>query len=183
MLAHHLDRQRPPAARRAAQRISHGAALAAALLVMGAGGAESAAWAGPSAVRYAPPLPQVLVVADFDAAATTYGPGHRGADLQAAQGAPVTAAADGVVTFAGAVVDRGVVVIQHRDGIRTTYAPVDPRVAAGASVTRGQVIAVVAGEHHGRDDVLHWGARRGDAYLDPVRLIRPLGAVRLMPTR
>ena len=28
---------------------------------------------------------------------------------------------------------------------------------------------------------LHWGARRGDTYLDPLSLLRPLGPVRLLP--
>jgi hypothetical protein len=28
-----------------------------------------------------------------------------------------------------------------------------------------------------------WGARRGDIYLDPLELLRPLGPVRLLPWR
>ncbi|MCU1688154.1 MAG: Peptidase [Jatrophihabitantaceae bacterium] len=138
--------------------------------------------AGASASpRYALPLPGAQVAAGFDPTATPYGPGHRGVDLRAAQGDQVRAAADGTVTFAGPVAGRGVVVVLHRDGIRTTYEPIDPSTSAGAIVRRGEVIGLVAGEHAGRDDVLHWGARRGEAYLDPLRLIRPLGVVRLSP--
>jgi murein DD-endopeptidase MepM/ murein hydrolase activator NlpD len=150
---------------------------------MGSSGAAAAPRIPADGGRYTLPLPHTQVMAGFDAEATTYGPGHRGADLLAVQGDPVTAAAAGVVAFAGAVAGRGVVVMQHPDGIRTTYEPVDPQVRAGASVAQGQVIARVAGEHRGRADVLHWGARRGDAYLDPLRLLRTLGVVRLIPAR
>lgn len=169
--------------RRAARRTAQSVALVAAVIAVGADEAGAAPQPHAAGVVYIVPLPLAQVLASFDVAATTYGPGHRGVDLRAGQGASVTAASDGVVTFAGLVVDRGVVVILHRDGIRTTYEPVEPRVPAGAVVQRGQLIAVIAGQHRGRDDVLHWGARRGDAYLDPMRLVRPLGAVRLTPTR
>ena len=143
----------------------------------------AAAPAGAVASRYTLPLPQAAVVAGFDAAATPYGPGHRGVDLLSAQGATVRAAAAGVVSFAGPVAGRSLVVVQHPDGVRTTYEPVDPAVAEGAAVAQGQVLGAVAGTHGGRDDVLHWGARRADAYIDPLRLLRPLGVVRLVPFR
>ena len=158
----------------------HRAAAAAAAIVALATGPLPA---GAAPAAYRAPLAVVEVVQGFDAGASAYGPGHRGVDLRAEAGTAVAAAADGVVSFAGPVADRGVVVILHGDGIRTTYEPVAPGVRAGDRVTRGQPIGVVAGAHHGRADVLHWGARRGEMYLDPLALLLRLGPVRLIPTR
>lgn len=180
-------RRRPPLERRlAAAATVPLIALIALIAVMGPGASAAHAAAAPAgavASRYTLPLPQAAVVAGFDAAATPYGPGHRGVDLLSAQGATVRAAAAGVVSFAGPVAGRSLVVVQHPDGVRTTYEPVDPAVAEGAAVAQGQVLGAVAGTHGGRDDVLHWGARRADAYIDPLRLLRPLGVVRLVPFR
>ncbi len=87
------------------------------------------------------------------------------------------------MTFAGQVAGRGLVVIAHADGVRTEYEPVRPLVPAGSAVAAGEPIGVVHGKH-GRcqvDRCLHWGARRGEAYFDPMLLLRPLGPVRLLP--
>ena len=134
-------------------------------------------------VIYAAPVAG-RVLRPFDPPTTPYGAGHRGVDLAAAAGTPVRAAADGTVTFAGPVAGRGVLVVEHTDGITTEYEPVRPRVARGARVRRGEVIAAVAGRHPGcADGCLHWGARRGAGYLDPLTLLRPLGPVVLLPWR
>ena len=70
----------------------------------------------------------------------------------------------------------------HPDGIRTEYEPLAPAVHAGAGVAIGTVLGVVRGRHAGCSSAcLHWGARRGEAYLDPMSLLRPLGPVRLLP--
>jgi murein DD-endopeptidase MepM/ murein hydrolase activator NlpD len=133
--------------------------------------------------RYASPLAGSLdVLRPFDLPSTPYGPGHLGVDLRAARLAIVRAAAAGVVRFAGDVAGRGVVVVAHPDGIRTEYEPVAPSVRAGARVTGGQQIGVLRGSHLGcTGPCLHWGARRGTAYLDPLRLLVPLGPVVLLP--
>jgi murein DD-endopeptidase MepM/ murein hydrolase activator NlpD len=144
--------------------------------------------ARPSIARagaaYALPLPGPLhVLRRFEPPPTPYSAGHRGVDLEAGAGPVVLAAASGVVSFAGPVAGRGVVVIAHPDGIRTEYEPVAALVVAGQAVVRGQPIGRLAGRHDrwppGR--CLHWGARRGDTYLDPLQLRRPLGPVRLLP--
>lgn len=137
--------------------------------------------APPAVVVYSAPVGG-RVLRGFDPPATPYGPGHRGVDLAAAAGRPIRAAAGGTVTFAGPVAGRGVVVLVHPDGITTEYEPVRPLVVRGTRVRRGDVIAVVAGRHVGcADACLHWGARRGAAYLDPLSLLRPLGPVVLLP--
>jgi murein DD-endopeptidase MepM/ murein hydrolase activator NlpD len=72
--------------------------------------------------------------------------------------------------------------IDHPNGLRTTYEPVDPSVGAGARVTRGSPIGTLVGGHPGCpvEACLHWGARRGEVYLDPLTLLRP-PRVRLLP--
>jgi murein DD-endopeptidase MepM/ murein hydrolase activator NlpD len=134
--------------------------------------------------RYRPPLSgRIIVLRRFEPPPTPYSAGHRGVDLGATSGAPVVAAAAGRVSFAGQVAGRGVVVIAHRDGIRTEYEPVLPLVSAGEIVTPGQPIGRLHGTHDQQppDRCLHWGARRGDAYIDPLLLLAPLGPVRLLP--
>jgi murein DD-endopeptidase MepM/ murein hydrolase activator NlpD len=94
----------------------------------------------------------------------------------------VRAAGAGTVAFAGSVAGRGVVSIDHPNGLRTTYEPVDVAITAGTAVGRGtQVGALVAG-HAGCPAAacLHWGLRRGDTYLDPLLLLG-FARVRLLP--
>ncbi|MGH3713521.1 MAG: murein hydrolase activator EnvC family protein [Micromonosporaceae bacterium] len=109
-------------------------------------------------------------------------PGHRGVDLGATPGALVRAAGPGVVHFAGALAGRGVVSINHPNGLRTTYEPLQPAVTEGQRVAAGDVIGRLSPGHHGCPVAacLHWGLRHGDTYLDPLSLLG-LGRVRLLP--
>jgi murein DD-endopeptidase MepM/ murein hydrolase activator NlpD len=138
---------------------------------------------GPPA-RYHPPVAGRLVVLHpFEPPPTPYAAGHRGVDLAVTSGQVVLAARGGRVLFAGTVAGRGVVVISHSDGISTEYEPVVRAVHVGDTVHTGQVIGRIVGTHHDchPGGCLHWGARRGGAYLDPMRLLSPLGPVRLLP--
>jgi murein DD-endopeptidase MepM/ murein hydrolase activator NlpD len=133
--------------------------------------------------RYRPPVDGAMrVLRGFSPPATPYGPGHLGVDLADGAGS-VLAAGPGVVSFAGRVAGRGVVVIRHPDGISTEYEPVGVLVRPGDRVAEGQRIGRVAGTHRGcpAPACLHWGARRGGQYVDPMSLLRPLGVVRLLP--
>jgi murein DD-endopeptidase MepM/ murein hydrolase activator NlpD len=95
-----------------------------------------------------------------------YGAGHRGVDLGAADGAAVRASAAGLVTFAGRVVDALWVTVDHGP-IRTTVGPLSSAdVVRGDRVMRGSILGR-AGRAHGRAAV-HWSARRGDRYVDPL---------------
>lgn len=118
----------------------------------------------------------------FDPPDQRWSAGHRGVDLVVGRGEQVHAAGAGTVVFAGVVVDRPLVSIEHPVGIRTTYEPVEPSVIAGAWVQRGDVIGVLhQGNGHCPSSCLHWGARTGpDEYIDPLRLLRP-PAIRLYP--
>nr|WP_239152016.1 M23 family metallopeptidase [Virgisporangium aurantiacum] len=122
------------------------------------------------------------VVRRFDPPPQPWLAGHRGVDLAGEPGAPVLAAGPGTVAFAGTVAGRGVVSIDHANGLRTTYEPVLASVAAGAAVGRGSRIGALAPGHAGCPVAacLHWGLRRGDSYLDPLLLLG-FGRVRLLP--
>ncbi len=121
----------------------------------------------------------------FRAPTHAYGPGHRGVDLAGRAGQPVLAARDGTVVFAGPVAGHGVVSVQHDDGLRTTYEPVTPTVAAGAVVRTGDALGRLDPGHAGCPEAavcLHWGVRRDRLdYLDPLVLLGP-ARVRLLPS-
>ncbi len=119
----------------------------------------------------------------FEPPHTAWGAGHRGVDLRAALGTPVLAAGAGRVAYAGLLAGRGVVVVVHPGGLRTTYEPVAAAVAVGDVVARGDVLGTL-GEGHASCrpglTCLHWGLLQGDTYLDPLALLF-LGQVRLLP--
>lgn len=101
-----------------------------------------------------------------------FGPGHRGVDLAAAPGQLVRSALPGVVTFTGQVAGRPAVVVDHGGDLRTTYLPVEATVSEGDSVVGGGPVGQLAFDGHcGSTPCLHWGARRGDSYLDPRTLL------------
>jgi murein DD-endopeptidase MepM/ murein hydrolase activator NlpD len=162
--------------------------LVGSALIAGPAAAPGAGTGSPvapplAAVTYAPPVSPTRVVRPFAPPTTRFGPGHLGVDLSVTPGSAVRAAGAGIVTFAGSVAGRGLVVVLHADGVSTEYEPLRPIASAGTTVRRGQVLGRVSGTHGncapGR--CLHWGARRGDDYLDPLLLLRPLGPVRLLP--
>lgn len=108
-------------------------------------------------------------------------PGHRGVDLGAVAGRPVRAAGVGVVTFARELAGRGVVVVRHPGGLRTTYLPVRPAVRPGQAVRAGDVLGTLEDRPgHCPTACLHWGLRQGAVYLDPLLLVGA-GPVRLLP--
>jgi murein DD-endopeptidase MepM/ murein hydrolase activator NlpD len=149
----------------------------------GAGPSGVAAVPAPGARYSWPLLPRPPVGDVFRAPSFRYGTGHRGADLVGTAGQAVLAARAGTVVFAARLAGRGVVSIEHADGLRTTYEPVRATVAAGVRVGRGDVIGVLEAGHAGcpTEACLHWGVRRGEAdYLDPLVLLRP-ARVRLLP--
>jgi murein DD-endopeptidase MepM/ murein hydrolase activator NlpD len=148
------------------------AAGIAAVVVLAGGPAAAAGWRWPLAGH-------PVVVRGFDPPALPWGAGHRGVDLRARPDQRVLAAGAGVVGFVGTIAGIGVVTVHHPDGLETTYEPVRPAVVAGEHVVLGAVLGRVLAGHGdcGPGFVcLHWGLRRGAAYLDPLAL---LGAVRL----
>lgn len=112
----------------------------------------------------------------FRAPACRWCPGHRGLEYDTSRGTDVRAVAGGVVTFAGSVAGTGYVVVRHADGLRTTYGNVlAGNLELGDLVVRGMTVGSTAGR-------LHFGVRRGDAYIDPTPLIGVVvGVARLIP--
>jgi murein DD-endopeptidase MepM/ murein hydrolase activator NlpD len=145
-------------------------------------GSQPAGAAPPSAPWAWPLAGDPAVTRPFHPPPHPYAAGHRGADLAGVAGAPVLAAGAGVVAFAGMVAGRPVISVQHAAGLRTTYEPVQPTVAAGQVVARGSPLGVLVAGHPGCpvEACLHWGLRRGEVYLDPLALLRP-PRVRLLP--
>lgn len=149
----------------------------------GAGPPVGSTPAAPFSWPLAPPHP---VLREFQEPVSQWGPGHRGVDLGGVPGERVYATADGVVVFAGHLVDRGVVSIDHDVGggrLRTTYEPIAPNVTAGQRVRAGELIGRLRPGHPecaGAPACLHWGVRRGEEYLDPLALVSS-PHVRLLP--
>jgi murein DD-endopeptidase MepM/ murein hydrolase activator NlpD len=126
------------------------------------------------------PAPRVL--RRFSVGPYRWSPGHRGVDLDTVAGRTVLAAGAGIVTFAGRVAGRGVVVVAHGAGLRTTYEPVTALVRRGVSTAAGTPIGTVESvPGHCRGPCLHWGALRGAVYVDPLSLLGPPALPVLLP--
>ncbi|MGV8976539.1 MAG: M23 family metallopeptidase [Cellulomonas sp.] len=140
--------------------------------------------AGPVAQTYAPPVhAPVTVLRAFDAPPAPWAAGHRGVDLAAPDDGAVLAPADGIVTFAGPVAGRQVVVVSHLDGRRSSFEPVVGSVPVGEPVTRGQAVGTLADTptHCAPRRCVHWGVRDAETYLDPMSLLPLYGPVVLLP--
>ena len=117
---------------------------------------------------------------NYAAPLTPYSTGHRGIDIVARQGDPVFAPDSGTVHFAGTVVDRGVLSLDHGRFL-SSFEPVTPTVVEGQRVSRGEVIAYVASSGH--CTCLHMGARENGLYLSPLALLSSIEAAVLLPWR
>jgi hypothetical protein len=125
--------------------------------------------------------PRPEVVRGFELPAKAWLPGHRGLDLAGSPGQPVLSATAGIVTYAGQLAGRGVVVITQGP-TRTTYEPVIPTLPTGTPVTPGTTIGHLsaAGTHCPPQPCLHWGYLAGPQYLNPLSLLSTQ-PVRLLP--
>ncbi|WP_345372408.1 peptidoglycan DD-metalloendopeptidase family protein [Frondihabitans cladoniiphilus] len=180
--------------------------LAALLIVLVADPAGGVPAAGAGRARALPawswPVPEPhRVVRGFQAPVETWSPGHRGIDVEVGDGgaavgaagvagasgdedgAVITAPDDGVVHFAGTVVDRPVLSIEHADGVLSSFEPVVATVSAGEHVSRGQVVGRVEGDHCDPVACVHVGARIDGKYVSPLLLLGVLQRSVLLPTR
>lgn len=168
---------RPPGPARPGARPVRLAMLLAALVLT----AAPAAAAAPGAWGW-PLEPPHRVIRAFLAPASPYAAGHRGLDLAARAGDPVLAPGDGVVSFAGRVVDRPVLSIAHAGDLVSTVEPVDALVAAGDRVTAGQTVGVVAAGGHCGEGCLHFGVRLHGRYVSPMLLLGGIPRAVLLPS-
>ncbi|WP_075205354.1 murein hydrolase activator EnvC family protein [Leucobacter musarum] len=138
-----------------------------------AAGASTSANGAPaeSAVpRWIPPLGIPLEISEpFRAPEHDYGPGHRGVDLSARPGSEVRAPAPGTVTYAGTVVDRGVVTIRVDHSTLYSIEPIAAALSVGDTVGLGALLGTVSEGGHCNAECVHLGVRVDDIYVDPAR--------------
>jgi murein DD-endopeptidase MepM/ murein hydrolase activator NlpD len=97
---------------------------------------------------------------------------HEGVDFAVPQGTPVYAAADGVV--AGAKPNGGYgnwIQIDHGDGVSTVYGHLSrfaPGISAGATVERGQLVALSGNTGRSTGPHLHFEVRTDGKPVDPL---------------
>ena len=138
-------------------------------------GAVAAGWSWPLS-----PPPGVLRA--FDPPAKPWLSGHRGVDLRASSdGAPVTSPASGTVSFAGVVVDRAVITVDHGSGLRSSFEAVRTDLEAGDAVAKGDVVGWIQPGHCTPAPCVHWGVRRGGEYLNPLAFVTDLRPSVLLP--
>lgn len=129
----------------------------------GSAGGEPVGGRMPDRPRYRPPVARP--VADpFRPPTNPYGPGNRGLEYATESGDVIRVIGPGIVAFAGWVAGRGVVSIEHPDGLRSSLTGL-----ASISLRRGQLVdtGTLAGTAAGR---VHLGVRRAGRYLDPATL-------------
>ncbi|WP_311215205.1 MULTISPECIES: M23 family metallopeptidase [unclassified Arthrobacter] len=154
-------------------------------LVMAAGAVGPSGPAAPdqASLRWSWPLsPKPDVLRIFDPPDKPWLSGHRGVDLgPVSDDGKVTAPSDGVVTFAGVVVDRPVLTIDHGDGLKSSFEPVTSELKAGDTVRKGQNIGSMEPGHCSSATCLHWGVRRGEVYVNPLGFVEDLRPSILLP--
>lgn len=129
-----------------------------------------------------PLSPTPAVLRAFDPPDKPWMSGHRGVDLEATHdGVPVTSPESGTVSFVGVVVDRAVITIDHGGGLRSSFEPVESTLIAGTVVAKGETIGALLPGHCGALACVHWGVRRGDAYLNPLEFVTDLRPSILLP--
>jgi len=149
------------------------------IVLLGFGGSPATA----AVPRWSWPLPAPHALSrQYLAPATPYGPGHRGLDI-ASTGTEIRAPADGVVHFAGVVVDRPVLSIAHAGGLISSYEPVATTLVAGDVVARGDLIGTLESGHCREQLCLHFGVRLNGQYVNPLLLLGGLPRSILLPNR
>ena len=99
---------------------------------------------------------------------------HRGVDIKAPRGAPIHAAAPGIVVFGGRQSSYGrVIKIAHPNGLITIYAHNSANfVKAGDRVKGGALIGAVGRTGNATTSHLHFEVRRQGVPYDPLTLLR-----------
>ena len=98
---------------------------------------------------------------------------HNGIDYHVSRGSEVYASLSGQVVYVGkTVINGGVIVIDHGNGVRTWYARVgDIRVSVGQVVTRGDIIAYSDDSGFGDEERVHFSVTFEDSFVSPLWMI------------
>jgi murein DD-endopeptidase MepM/ murein hydrolase activator NlpD len=126
------------------------------------------------------------VLRPFLAPATRYGAGHRGIDIATVD---VRAPADGTVHYSGILFGRGVLSVEHGDGVLSSYEPVLSNLRRGEKVSRGQVLGTVSPAVESPDSTLghcavpclHFGVRILGEYVSPMNYFISIPRSVLLP--
>ncbi|MFN4278601.1 MAG: peptidoglycan DD-metalloendopeptidase family protein [Ferrovibrio sp.] len=110
---------------------------------------------------------------------STFGPKadglhNDGINIAARAGAPVVAAENGVVVYAGSELKGfgNLLLVRHADGWMTAYAHLDKTlVKKGQKVTRGQAIGTVGSTGGVNQPQLHFEIRKGTQAVDPAKFL------------
>jgi murein DD-endopeptidase MepM/ murein hydrolase activator NlpD len=108
-----------------------------------------------------------------------------GINIAAPRGAPIYAAENGVVVYAGNELSGfgNLLILRHADGWMTAYGHIDAmRVHRGDTVRRGQIIATVGQTGGVSSPQLHFEIRKGSNPVDPSRYLAGSGNADVMPS-
>jgi murein DD-endopeptidase MepM/ murein hydrolase activator NlpD len=108
-----------------------------------------------------------------------------GINIAAPRGAPIYAAENGVVVYAGNELSGfgNLLILRHADGWMTAYGHIDAmRVHRGDTVRRGQVIATVGQTGGVTSPQLHFEIRKGSNPVDPSRYLAGSGSAAVTPS-
>ncbi|MBO1740540.1 peptidoglycan DD-metalloendopeptidase family protein [Leifsonia sp. TF02-11] len=137
-----------------------------------------------AAPRWRWPVAPPRIVQAYAAPPSPYAAGHRGIDLAAATSTVVVAPSDATVHFAGVVVDRPVLTLDHGSGILSSYEPLlADGLTAGDTVTRGSPLGVVGTGAHCSNSCLHVGVRIDGDYVSPLLFFDRVPRSVLLPLR
>ena len=158
--------------------MSPGLLVALALVIVQVVSFGGPARSGPAFGTYQWPV-RGPVIRGYEPPPDPYGAGHRGIDIAAPFGSTMVAAQDGIVGFAGWIGGSLFISLDHPDGVRTTYSWLSAiGVNKGDVVSKGRVIGATGAGHPGvTPPHLHFGARVGQTYIDPMLLLEGAGVV------
>jgi len=111
-----------------------------------------------------------VIVRDFIAPETPWGPGHRGVDIDASHSPVLRAPVSGRLRFVGDVVNRGVVTIHTPEGFLVSMEPVTITLPSGSIVKAGQAIGTVDTGHCPKR-CIHLGLRIDGHYVSPASFL------------
>ena len=130
-------------------------------------------WVWPSAA--------FRLVRPFQAPAHAFGAGHRGIDLEAVDSLELRSPAAGTVAFSGPVAGRGILTIDHGDGLVTTLEPIDTDLRPGATLTSGDAVGTITFGGHAAAGAVHFGVRLHGEYINPMLLLGGVPRAVLLP--
>ncbi|MDL9979958.1 murein hydrolase activator EnvC family protein [Microbacterium sp. ASV49] len=157
------------------------AAASVALLIALVLAPSSAAGADLTGRGWVWPLRGLRIVEAYVAPVDDYAPGHRGIDLAPVGEAGVRSPAEGVVAFSGDVAGRGILTIDHGDGLVTTLEPIRSELRPGDVVPRGAEVGSIAVGGHAAPGTVHFGVRLDGRYINPLLLLGGVPRAVLLP--